>query len=348
VPTEDEIAAEKKKTEREQAEAAKKAEREHDENEKKAAATAVELAASSDRIRETAKWLVATFGAVAGALIVGLQLSDIGDLEGSDRTWAAIAAGAALFAVVAIVVVATSVLARARVPLGELSKTGDKRFKRLRKALNRNPILYPGYESVEAMVDAVEDQLTKQIENQDRKQDQSLTEKERQTAGVELRKARVKSRELTRLSDRLLPVARAEDMRLTFGLARNLIALFAVIVVAAAILFAVVDNAPGAEETAALPQRPTAARLNLDASGQEKLATILGPECDLEKVPVEVLSTSEQEVSDVVAIPAEGCHAARLSIDADDGEFKAMESTPLPTTEEEEEEEEEIPLPTPH
>ncbi len=289
-----------------------------------------ELAASSDRIRETAKWLVATFGAIAGALIVGLQLSDIGELEGTDRVVASIAAFGALAAVITIVALATLVLARGRVPLGELSSAGSKKFKRLQKALNRNRSLYAGFESVSKLVDKVETEWRKQFTSWSRSKDHSLTEAERQKADKEYEEATEVLPELNMLSGRLLASARAEDVRLTFEWVRNAIVGLAVIVAIAGVLFAFVDNAPDEEETAALPLRPVAARLHLDESGREKLKPILGSDCNLTSVPVEVLSTSDAGVSEAVSVPAEGCTAARLTIEPDDGEFAAIESVSLP------------------
>jgi hypothetical protein len=299
--------------------------------EKKEAAYATELAAASDRIRETAKWLVATFGAVAGALIVGLQLSDIGELEGNDRGWASVAAGAALVAVIIIIALAARVLARGRVPLYELSSNGSYKYRELREVLNRNSTLFGGYKSVEVFVDRVQAEYAKQVDSWNRSQDKKQSETERHKATAELKEATAKSRELNRLSDRLMATARAEDVRMVFSRARDGIVALAILVVIAAICFAGIDTAPDGEETAALPQRPTAAKLHLTATGQEKLGSILGTKCDTAKVPVEVLSTSEEGVSDVVSVAAEGCAAARMTIEADDGEFEAVESASLPT-----------------
>lgn len=289
-----------------------------------------ELAASSDRIRETAKWLVATFGAVAGALIVGLQLSDIGSLEGSDRAVASIAAFGALVAVIVIIALATLVLARGRVPLGELSSEGSKRFRRLRKTLNRNRSLYAGFESVSKLVDRVEAEWRKQFTSWSATRDHSLSEAERKKAEKEYEETKEVLPDLNMLSGRLMASARAEDIRLTFDWVRNAIVCLAVIVAIAGVLFAFVDNAPDEEETAALPQRPVAAMLHLDSSGREKLEPVLGPACKLSAVPVEVLATSEEDVSEAVSIPAEGCSAARLTVEPDDGEFAAVDSAPLP------------------
>lgn len=299
------------------------------EEDKKLPAATDELAAASDRIRETAKWLVATFGAVAGALIVGLQLSDIGDLKGVDRVVASIAAFGALVAVILIVALATLVLARGRVPLGELSSQGSRRYKRLRAALNRNRSLYAGFESVSLLVDRVEAEWRKQFTSWNKARDVNASESEREKAQEEYQETKQVLPELNMLSRRLMGSARAEDVRLTFEWVRNAIVALAVAVAIAGIAFAFVDNAPDEEEAPALPQRPVAARLHLDASGREKMQPILGPDCQLKSVPVEVLSSSEGE-SEVISIAAEGCAPARLKVEPDDGELEAVESATLP------------------
>lgn len=313
------------------AESAQKTASGEEKEEKKPSSGPDDLAATSDRIRETAKWLVATFGGIAGALILGLQLSDIGDLEGSDRIVASLAAFGALFAVIMIVALATFVLARGRVPLGELSSKGSRwRYRRLRKALNRNGSLYAGFRSIAKLVDEVEAQFRKQVTSGSRAKNHDLSESERQQAAKEFRETKEVMPGLNQLTTRLMASARAEDVRLTFVWVRNSIVALAVVVAVGGILFAFVDNAPDEEETAALPQRPTAARLHLDASGKEKLEPILGAGCNLKGVPVEVLSTSDEDVSEVVSIPAEECAAARMTIEPDDGEFTAIASASLP------------------
>jgi hypothetical protein len=46
---------------------------------------------AADRIRETAKWLIASFAAVGAVLVAGSQLSSVGSLRASDaRFWLAL------------------------------------------------------------------------------------------------------------------------------------------------------------------------------------------------------------------------------------------------------------------
>lgn len=288
-----------------------------------------DLEAASDRIRETAKWLVATFGAVAGALIVGLQLSDIGQLEGSDRVIAAIAAFAALAAVILIVALASVVLARGRVPLGELaSSKRSRRYRRLRAALNRQPSLYGHYGSAGALVDRVESVWDKQFRSWEIKQDRSKSNDEREQATREFEETKEVMPELIMLTKRLMAFARAEDIRLTFEWVRNTIIALAIIVAVGGAIFAYVDNAPSDAEKPAVAQRPVAASLSLTASGKQKMGTILGSGCDLEQVPIEVLSSTKGGW-EAVSIPARGCDAAHLAIEPEDGELQALEKVSL-------------------
>jgi hypothetical protein len=288
-----------------------------------------ELDKASDRIRETAKWLVATFGAVAGALIVGLQLSDIGQLEGGDRVVAAMAAFAALAAVILIVALASVVLARGRVPLGELSSSShERKYRRLRTALNRNRSLYSTYGSVAELVDRVEEVWDRQVTSWKAKTDASKPAAERQQATREFEETKKLMPELNKLATRLMAFARAEDIRITFERVRNAIIALAIVVAVGGAVFAYVDNAPDEEETAAVSQRPAAASLNLSASGREKMGALLGPHCNLGQVPVEVLSSSE-DGWEAVSISTRNCSSARLTIETEDGELQALESVSL-------------------
>jgi hypothetical protein len=93
-----------------------------------------------DNYRSTLKWVITTYGSVAGALIVGLQLTSLGGLHGT-RLYSAI--GAAAVALIALMVV-LGMAAYALTPVGgsyaefQTSKT----FAKLREQVpweNQNP-----------------------------------------------------------------------------------------------------------------------------------------------------------------------------------------------------------------
>lgn len=321
-----------------ESEAKPKVENKKEEEPKKGSSLTEELNASSDRLRETAKWLVATFGAIAGALIVGLQLSDIGKLEGADRAAATFAAFAALVAVILIVAVATVVLARPRVPLCELSSNGGKKYKRLREALDRNRSLRSGHESISKFVDEVETQWTKQATSWAVKNDAGASAEQVASAEREYQETKKVLPELNMLVERLMAYARAEDLRLVFEQARNAIIALAVVVAAGGVVFAFVNDAPDEEETPAVSQRPVAARLDLGDAGKEKVGTAFGAGCNLDRVPVVVLSTSDTG-SKIVSIAAEGCDTTQITVASDDGVLQAVDEVGLPAPEESDEDE---------
>ncbi|HWD39621.1 MAG TPA: hypothetical protein VG944_12285 [Fimbriimonas sp.] len=297
--------------------------------EQKASSVEDELASSAERIRVTAKWLVATFGAVAGALIAGLQLSDIGKLEGSDHTIAAIAVAVALGAVIAIVFLASLVLARGRVALSDLSKrAGKARKQALVDELERSPGLYSPYDTVGDFADAISDEWSKQSKSWMRVQTTDDAE-EKYKALSEFEATKKVLPGLNRINKRLLAVARAEDVRLTFQWVSKSIAVLAVVAAAGAGTFAYVNSAPDEEvASAAVPEQPVVAIADLTTSGEEELESSFGEKCDLERVEVVALDSSE-DGWEVVSLPVDGCESARVTIAENDGEVHSIDPVEL-------------------
>jgi MFS family permease len=90
--------------------------------------------------RNVIKWVLSSFAAVAGALIAGLQLSALGQLEGEALGWALFGVTLALGGVVAIILFAVQVL----VPIGATYKQFEQSrdFEPLRKylELDKSPL----------------------------------------------------------------------------------------------------------------------------------------------------------------------------------------------------------------
>src|SRR4051812_14628180 len=72
-------------------------------------------------IREAAKWLVAAFGAVGGALIASLQFKDLGSLSGHERVLAIVGIGIGVLGVAVAIVGASIVLTAGRISLDDVS-----------------------------------------------------------------------------------------------------------------------------------------------------------------------------------------------------------------------------------
>jgi hypothetical protein len=289
-----------------------------------------QLADSAERVRTTAKWLVGTFGAIAGALVAGLQISDIGELTGTNRVIATVGVLVALAAVLLIVTLASIVLARGRVALSDLADESDHgRKRRLVAELNRSPALYAPYRTVSEFANAVSSQWIKQATSW-------LTKETTTDAGArsEAEREFAETKKilpgLNRIDARLMATARAEDVKLTFDRVRLWIAALGVVAALGAGTFAYVNTVPDQEEEAppALAQRPVAAIADLTEGGQEKFEGALGSSCDFDHVPVMVLSSSD-DGWEVVSLAGRGCEASRVMVSPDDGEVYSEEPEDL-------------------
>ena len=187
-------------------------------------------------------------------------------------------------------------------------------------------------------MDKVEEEWAKQFESWSIKNRSDASTEERVLAKKHFEETKKVLPELNVLADRLMSYARAEDIRLVFERVRNAIIVLAIVVAAGGVVFAFVNDAPEEEEEPAISQRPVAAQLHLSAAGKDKMGTALGTGCNLDRVPVLVMSSSEDGAK-VVSIATEGCSTAPLTIEDEDGELQAVESVSLPVPSEVEDEE---------
>lgn len=90
-----------------------------------------------DGYRGIVRWVISSFGAVAAALIVGVQLTSLGQLHGGRLTWSIISLALAFVAVLAIIFAAVRVL----VPVGGTFREFEsgREFAALRDLLQRDP-----------------------------------------------------------------------------------------------------------------------------------------------------------------------------------------------------------------
>lgn len=100
-----------------------------------------------EKIRETARWLIKGFGALGAVLVASLQLSDIGDLTGADRTAAIISFFVGMMGVLVALLAAAFVLAADQVQLQDL--TGRSTLGRF---VNEHRDLLAGFPTVDALV----------------------------------------------------------------------------------------------------------------------------------------------------------------------------------------------------
>lgn len=108
------------------------------------------LSLGSDRLRETTKWLVASYGAIGASLVIGSQFSDMGHLEwGDQRLYAAILGVVFGFCGIAFALwSATGVFLAGAVSLHEIASAptgGRKLTSIIRRRLEQDPTLMEGY-----------------------------------------------------------------------------------------------------------------------------------------------------------------------------------------------------------
>jgi Pentapeptide repeats (8 copies) len=116
--------------------------------------------AAAAGIRDTAKWLLAAFGAIATVLVAGVQFSGIAKLTSPAREEAlALGAVGLLGLAWAITGVAQLLLPRSYT-MRELAKAGRGRESEVRAALESRSELLGGYETVEALAQALDEATT--------------------------------------------------------------------------------------------------------------------------------------------------------------------------------------------
>jgi hypothetical protein len=93
-----------------------------------------------DSYRTVAKWVVSSFGAVAAALVVGLQLTSLGELHGSRLFWAILCVSAAFGSTLAVIAAASRVLVPRRMNYHGFAKSADFQPLRDELALDKSPL----------------------------------------------------------------------------------------------------------------------------------------------------------------------------------------------------------------
>jgi hypothetical protein len=107
------------------------------------------LGRAADRIRESAKWLLASFAAVGALLIAGLQISDLGSLDGWRLVGAIAGIVVGVLGVVVAIGFASTVVTKSFVTLhGLAAQSADQEP---RKSLDGDKVLLAGMDTVETL-----------------------------------------------------------------------------------------------------------------------------------------------------------------------------------------------------
>jgi hypothetical protein len=288
------------------------------------AAPAENLTTQAQRIRDTAKWLIVTFGAVGAAVIAGLQLTGLSDLSGDALHTANLGFGLAIAGVVISIVAAAAVLSANRIVLNQLAR--DRGPFSLVDKLNKRADLYAGWDNVQQLVEKVNNSLAQRTGTW--KDAQEHPNDAAKQAAFE--KARTEAEILVPISKRLTDVASYEHLRRIFLASCSVILVGVVLTAVGVAIFAAKVAAPK-ESSPALPQEPVAAILALSPSGKALYTSKLGKACTIKSVPVIAESTTADSV-DVVTIPTSSghCNVARLTVKHGEGTVTALGTRQLP------------------
>jgi hypothetical protein len=250
-----------------------------------------------DRIRETAKWLTAAFGALGGALITSLQIKDLGGLSGHARTVALEGFAVAIAGVLIALVATAYVLTAARVSLQDVRRT-----KYLQKYIGSDHDLLLGYESLEDVIDVYKNSARDRV----RAYTESIREYYDQPDGRPSALPEDAATELRNQREHDLAFARAQlefvnpVVHFVLGVAafecirrrwRRVAVPGIVVGVALAALgtglFAIQVGAASKSTTES--SAASEALISITAAGEHAIGPRLGPNCDLDQLAVVVL-----------------------------------------------------------
>jgi hypothetical protein len=267
------------------------------------------LGQAAERIRESAKWLIATFGAVGAILVAGLQLSQIGHLsgEGNRLGWAVLALAVALLGVVLAIGAASSVVMKSFVSLKSLSEAAPGSDEK--KPVEGDIGLLGGYETVEGLKEAYDSAITSRRQAFEEYFKNTGDTAKRDAAQAADQWAVLLGQAQTHAVDR----ASFSLVRSAYRRARWLILLGALLAAAGIALFGWAANPP---DTAAVPvvvHTPTEVIAHIDPEDRPPLQAVLGSKCDLSAL--DAVAVGEQgETYHLASVQTENCTVASFDM----------------------------------
>jgi hypothetical protein len=275
------------------------------------------LAAAADRLRDAARWLVISFGAVAAVVFAGIAVSRFGDLdpETSIKLFllAAAAALAALVGALSALLIAVSLAGASSISLQQLLAGTKGATATAATAVAADPLLSPWDNDLKKF----DEDLRKA---HDGYQGELLSWRNDIDRGTEyVDKASVRLSELSRTQQEIQEAASFLRLQARFNQARWWIGGFLALAAVGAIAFA---WATGREASESVPDETRTARWSVGPGVTDRVAHALGGEAcgyDLTAVPVVILGTEgDGKEVDVVTVPTDGCAALRLVVASSD------------------------------
>jgi hypothetical protein len=291
------------------------------------------LAKGADRMRDAAKWMVASFGAVATVVFAGLTVADIGDLEPDTphfRLWIALAGGlAAVIGVVAALSRAMYLAGASTTSLEDLTREPKWREPALRKTkqeIVKDPALEPWAPAPGDEDKRIEDFLAayKKAYSEYLQWSKAYADdpSPRPDAAM-LGKAAHHLKVMQGVAGRLLQTVGHLRLKASFMRSRFVIAGWLLLAAIGAMAFGWAANRP-ADDELNLAERPVTGAMAPDEHTTADLERQLSDQCVAalaDPIPVVVLAhddEGDEETLDVVTVPGDDCPPARLTVPAAD------------------------------
>jgi hypothetical protein len=278
---------------------------------------------AADRVRQTAQWLVASFGAVAAALLASLKLSDVGKLEGSTHAWALAGFG------LGMVGVTIAIVAMAWVTGPRTTSLATVEGPDLRTIASHYDWL-SGFGSVEELAKYYRGAATDRIDTYNRMAD--AVEKKDETALSEATAAHdLASRRLELVNpavDRI--VDHAADFVVRSSWRRALFAFVIGVALTSAGVGIFASETTKIRPISAAAATPTRVTVNLTGKATETYQERLGRGCDADDFQATALERSSGKTTVLVTDPR--CQPVELSLAPADAEIRAPLGLPPPGT----------------
>jgi hypothetical protein len=280
-------------------------------------ATTSPLGPAADRLRESARWLVIAFGAVAAVVFTGISIAGFGSVDPDTspaQFWTAlVGAGAALLGVLGALLVAMSLAAASSLSIAELCETpADASMRAVHAALAGDPILAPWQNDISKFVantgEVASDYETK-LKNWT---NSNVTQADPALAN----RASKRLSSLNQVQSVVMETASYLRLRHRFGTARWWILVFLALAAAGAIAFV---WATGTAANESVPVKASAATWTVPDDDRAAVDRQLGESCayNLDKVPVVILGEQgDGKEADVVSTALGGCAPVRMVVES--------------------------------
>jgi hypothetical protein len=279
------------------------------------------LASAADRLRDSAKWLIASFGAAAAVVVAGISLSDIGklstDTPGHRLAIAVIGTFAGVLGVLGALATAMSLAAASIVTIDDLGKKPrpwKSSLRAARRTVLKDPALRPWHGKFSDFVGDIE-----KARNRYQQELRLYMQQTKLTANPALlKRAAFQVEVLEAILARLLDTASFLRLQDSFARARFVIAAW--LLLAATGVLAFVYAVQADEGALDVPAAPVSASLALPTADRVEVAKRLGTACsyDLGAVPVVVLAIDDSTAkAQVITVPSAGCTPVRLEVAKD-------------------------------